>query len=64
MVFAPAWRLDREMRKRLILHETGFTRSIYSNNGYAIKPKKPVRRQADTETQWNTSQVSLFYSFR
>ena len=35
-----------------------------SNSGYAIKPKqKTVKRQADTEKQWNTSQVSLFYSF-
>ena len=33
------------------------------NSGYAIKPKKPVKRQTDTKTQWNTLQVSLFYSF-
>ena len=24
-----------------------------NNSGYAIKPKKTVERQADTETQWN-----------
>ena len=24
-----------------------------NNSGYAIKPKKPVEREADTETQWN-----------
>ena len=29
----------------------------------AIKPKNPVRQQADTKTQWNTSQVSLFIHF-
>ena len=29
----------------------------------AIKPKNPVRQQADTKRPWNTSQVSLFYSF-
>ena len=33
------------------------------NSGYVIKPKKPVKRQTDTKTQWNTLQVSLFYSF-
>ena len=33
-----------------------------SNSGYAIKPKKSVKRQTDTETQWNTLQVSLLYS--
>ena len=27
------------------------------------KAKKPVRRQADTEGQWNISQVSPFNSF-
>ena len=27
-----------------------------SNSGYAIKPKKKVKRQADTDRQWNTSQ--------
>ena len=32
-------------------------------SGYAIKPKKPVKRQTDTKTQWNTLQVSLSYSF-
>ena len=42
---------------------TSFT-SFYekSNSGYAIKPKKPVKRQTDTKTQWNTLQVSLFLS--
>ena len=25
--------------------------------------ERAVKRQADTKTQWNTSQVSLFYSF-
>ena len=42
------------------------TKSSYegSNSGYTIKPKKKtVKRQPDTETQWNTSQVSPFYSF-
>ena len=34
-----------------------------SNSGYAIKPKKTVKRQTDTKMQWNTLQVSLFYSF-
>ena len=34
-----------------------------SNNGYAKKPKKPVKRQTDTKAQWNTLQVSRFYSF-
>ena len=34
-----------------------------NNSGYAIKPKKSVKRQTDTKTQWNTMQVSLFYSF-
>ena len=34
-----------------------------SNSGYAIKPKKSVKRQTDTKTQWNTLQVSLLYSF-
>ena len=35
-----------------------------SNSGYAIKPKKPVKQQADTETRWNISaEVSLFYLF-
>ena len=24
-----------------------------SNSGYAIKPKKTVKRQTDTKTQWN-----------
>ena len=33
------------------------------NSGYAIKPKKSVKRQTDTKTQWNTLQLSLFYSF-
>ena len=34
-----------------------------SNSGYAIKlKKKTVKRQTDTKTQWNTLQVSLFYS--
>ena len=33
-----------------------------SNSGYAIKPKKNSKRQSDTKTQWNTLQVSLFYS--
>ena len=32
-----------------------------SNSGYAIKPKKTVKRQTDTKTQWNTLQVSLFF---
>ena len=27
------------------------------------KAKKSVKRQTDTKTQWNTLQVSLFYSF-
>ena len=27
------------------------------------KKKKTVKRQTDTKTQWNTLQVSLFYSF-
>ena len=41
------------------------TTSFYerSNSGFAVKPKKSVKRQADTQTQWNTLQVSLFYSF-
>ena len=34
-----------------------------SNSGQAIKPKKSVKRQTDTKTQWNSLQVSLFYSF-
>ena len=33
------------------------------NSGYAVKPKKTVKRQADTKTQWNTSQISLFVHF-
>ena len=41
------------------------TKSSYegSNSGYAIKPKKTVKRQADTETQWNTSQVLKSFLF-
>ena len=34
-----------------------------SNSGYAVKPRKSVKRQSDTKTQWNTSQVRPFYSF-
>ena len=34
-----------------------------SNNGYAVKPRKSVKRQSDTKTQWNTSLVRPFYSF-
>ena len=34
-----------------------------SNSGYAIKPKKTSKRQSTTKMQWNTLQVSLFYSF-
>ena len=33
-----------------------------SNSGYAIKPKTS-KRQSNTKMQWNTLQVSLFYSF-
>ena len=45
---------------------TPFIRRYYegSNSGYGIK--KPVNRQADTETRWNISQVFLwsFISFK
>ena len=34
-----------------------------SNSGYAKKAKKTVKRQTDTKTQWNTLQLSRFYSF-
>ena len=34
-----------------------------SNSGYAVKTRKSVKRQSDTKTQWNTSQVRPFYSF-
>ena len=35
-----------------------------SNSGYAIKQKKKTGKgQADTETWWNISQVSLFFLF-
>ena len=37
----------------------GVPPGVTSNRG----KKKTVKRQADTKTQWNTSQVSLFYSF-
>ena len=37
-------------------------RSERSNSGYAIKPKNS-KRQSNTKMQWNTLQVSLFYSF-
>ena len=54
--------IDMEIPNKLLLL---LLTSSYegSNSSYAIKPKKPVKRQADTETQWNTSQVSLFYLF-
>ena len=54
-------------RKNGILVATGpGPRQIeVSNSGYAIKPKKSVKRQTDTKTQWNTLQVSVFFwSFR
>ena len=35
-----------------------------SNSGYAIKPKKPVKRQTDTKMQWNKLKISLSYSFQ
>ena len=40
-----------------------FALLLLLNSGYAIKPKKSVKRQTDTKTQWNTLQVTLFYSF-
>ena len=35
----------------------------YSFQWFRNKAKNPVKRQTDTKTQWNTLQVSLFYSF-
>ena len=38
-----------------------FARNVGSLNNKAEK-KTTVKRQADTKTQWSTSQISLFYS--
>ena len=59
------FRFRFRFRLRFRIPDSGFSIRPYggSNSGYAIKPKKPVKRQADTEKRWNISQVSLFYLF-
>ena len=54
--------VPRVAQPLLLLSRTFYERS---NSGYAMKPKKKktVKRQTDTKMQWNTLQVSLFYSF-
>ena len=42
---------------------TGQIRECPSGETSNPGKKKTVKRQADTKTQWNTWQVSLFYSF-
>ena len=62
----------RDLKEMALTHVPSPQRDIYLNlaNSYngsdtdnQDSQKIPVKRQADTETQWNTSQVSLFYSF-
>ena len=55
----PAWQAFEREGKGRARRKGG--REEGSNSGYAIKPNKPVKRQADTETRWNISQVSLSY---
>ena len=35
----------------------------YSGHSYAAESKNPFEKQTNTKAQWNTWQVSLFYSF-
>ena len=71
------WKYKRLCKRNILLfffflallrnHCYSFHRTKWrSNSGYAIKPKKPVKRQTDTRMQWNTLQVGffLFISFK